>query len=224
MMKVLTIVFVSLVLSGAAIVSLLPKTHVANVPAPAVNDPRADVVRFRLDPAKSTFICHADRTGLAYFKGHSHRVGVKDFDGEATMSLDSVTAATLTMNIRAGSLEETDPFFTPQQKGIINGELNKIVLETAKYPDITFKSTGITGSMKNGAFDVQVSGNIMLHGVTRPITIPATVTVNGDTFRAQGHFSLNRKDFGVKATEAFHGFVKVKHVLKFEFDIIGERA
>jgi polyisoprenoid-binding protein YceI len=195
-----------------------------SVPIPATDSNSADILHFKLDPSKSTFICHADRTGLAYFKGHSHRVAVKDFDGEATMSLDSVQAATLTMNIRAASLEETDAVFTAQQKGIINGELNKIVLETAKYPDITFKSIGIAGSMKNGAFDVKVTGDITLHGIARRITIPATVTVDGDTFRAKGRFSLNRKHFGVKATEAFHGFVKVKHVLKFDFDIIGEKV
>ena len=222
-MKVVVISLISLVLSTAGIVTLLPSSASVHVP-PFADQPSADVVRFKLDPSKSTFICHADRTGIAYFKGHSHRVAVKDFDGEATMSLDSVAAATLTMNIRAASLEETDAFFTQQQKGIINGELNNIVLETAKYPDITFRSTGITGSLKNGAFDVKVTGDIMLHGVTRHITIPATVTVNGDTFRAKGHFRLNRKDFGVKATEAFHGFVKVKHVLKFEFDIIGQKV
>lgn len=223
-MKVLAISFISLVLSMAGIVSWLPGSAAPDVPAPMADKPSADVVRFKLDPSKSTFICHADRTGLAYFKGHSHRVAVKDFNGEATMSLDSVAAATLTMNIRAASLGETDPFFTQQQKGIIDGELNNIVLETAKYPEITFKSTGITGALKNGAFEVKVSGDIMLHGITRHITIPATVTVNGDTFHAKGHFSLNRKNFGVRATEAFHGFVKIKHVLRFEFDIIGEKA
>ena len=223
-MKVLIVILISLLLGGVGFVSWLPKSTATDAPAPAADETSTDIVRFKLDPSKSSFICHTDRTGLAYFKGHSHRVAVKDFDGEATMSLDSVAAATLTMNIRAGSLEETDAVFTPQQKGIINGELNNIVLETAKYPEITFKSTAITGSLKNGAFNVKVTGDVMLHGVTRRITIPATVTVNGDTFRAKGRFNLNRKDFGVKATEAFHGFVKVKHVLRFEFDIIGQKV
>src|SRR5689334_13844981 len=86
---------------------------VPSVPAPAEQtDPAPVVERFRLDPARSTFICHANRAGLAYFKGHSHRVAVKDFEGEASMSLDSVEPASLTMTIRAASLEETDPVFT----------------------------------------------------------------------------------------------------------------
>jgi len=59
--------------------------------------------------------------------------------------------------------------------------------------------------------------------VTRPVTIPATVTVDGDTMRAKGKFRLDRKKFGVNATAAFHGLVKVRHTLIFEFDIIGKK-
>ncbi|HYJ89727.1 MAG TPA: YceI family protein [Pyrinomonadaceae bacterium] len=224
-MKFLAAISVSLLLGSLGFVSLFQKAATVDVSATVSdNNTAADVIRFKLDPSKSTFICHANRAGIAYFKGRSHRVAVKDFDGEASMSLDSVSPASLTMTIRSASLEETDPIFTPQEKGTINGELNKIVLETAKYPEITFKSTDITGSLKNGAFDVKVTGDITLHGITRRVTIPATVTVNGDTFEAKGNFSLNRKRFGVNATEAFHGFVKVRHVLKFEFDIIGQRV
>lgn len=166
---------------------------------------------------------HADRAGAGWFKGKSHRIAVRDFSGEASLSLDAVNPASLTMDIKSASLVETGAVFTDQQKGIINREVNELVLETAKYPDITFKSTEITGKLKNGAFDVRVKGDMTLHGVTRTVTIPATVTVDGDTFHATGSFKINRKNFNVNATEAFHGFVKVRHTIKFVFDIVGEK-
>jgi polyisoprenoid-binding protein YceI len=190
----------------------------------AVNDAPAPEVRFRLDPAQSTFIAHANRAGIAWFKGHSHRLAIKDFDGEASLSLDAINPASLTLTARSASIEETDPFFNADQKKIINKEVNELVLETAKYPEITFHSTAVKGSMRNGAFDVKITGDLTLHGVTKQITIPATVTVNGDTLRAKGEFSINRKKWGVNATKAFHGFVKVRHTIKFEFDIIGRRV
>ena len=62
-----------------------------------------------------------------------------------------------------------------------------------------------------------------LHGVTRPIEIPASVTLEGDSLRARGEFKLDRSDFNVKATSAFHGMVRVKDGLKFTFDMIGQR-
>lgn len=186
-------------------------------------DGDAAIVRFRLDPSRSTFMVHADRSGLLYFKGHSHRIAVRDFSGEAALSLDAINPASLTINIRADSLEETRDIFTAQQKAIIKKELETIVLETEKYPAITYKSTSVKGSLKNGAFHVIIAGNLTLHGVTRHVEIPAVVTVEGDVFRAKGEFSLNRKRFKVNATNAFNGLVRVKHKLKFVFDIVGER-
>ena len=190
----------------------------------SVTEPRSDVIRYRIDASKSKFMVHADRTGLAWFKGKSHRIAVKDFDGEAALDLTALNPASLQMTVKAASLEETRDVFTPEQKGIINKELNEIVLETAKYPEITFKSTDVKGGLKNGAFDIKIGGDLTLHGVTKHIVIPATVTVQGDGLHATGRFKINRKDFNVKATEAFHGFVKVKHTLIFEFDIMAGRA
>ena len=181
------------------------------------------VARYRLDMSRSKFIVHANRAGLAWFKGHSHRIAVKDFEGAAELDLSVVNPASLEMTVRAASLEETDPVFTAEQKKIINKELNEIVLETAKYPEITFRSTDIKATVASGKFDVRIGGNLTLHGVTKHIEIPATVTISGDTMHAIGEFETDRKDFNVNATDAFHGFVRVKHHLKFEFDIVGTR-
>lgn len=203
---------------------VLNQISVADQPPPVVVSNSSDsAVRYRLDASKSKFMVYAQRTGLAYFKGKSHEIVVRDFDGEASLDLTALNPASLQMNIRAASLEETGAVFTQEQKGIINKELNEIVLETAKYPEITFKSTEVKGGLKNGAFDLKIGGNITLHGVTKHIVIPATVTIEGDTLRAKGEFKLSRKNFKVNATEAFHGFVRVKHTLKFTFDIIAER-
>jgi polyisoprenoid-binding protein YceI len=195
------------------------KTVVADVNA---SQP-TESVRYHLDASKSKFMVYANRTGLAYFKGKSHEIAARDFDGEASLDLTALNPASLQMTIRAASLEETRPIYTAKEKGIINKELNEIVLETAKYPEITFKSTDVKGGLKNGTFDLKIGGDITLHGVTKHIVIPATVTIEGDMLHAKGEFKLNRKAYNVNATEAFHGLVKVKHVLRFSFDIIAER-
>lgn len=167
---------------------------------------------------------HAARAGIAWFKGHSHEIAVRDFSGDVELLPDVLNPASLEMKIRADSLEETGSVFTTEQKEIINKELDEIVLEAAKYPEITFKSTEVKGSLKNGRFDLKIGGDITLHGVTRHIVIPATVSVEGDTLRAIGEFELNRKKFNVNATDAFHGFVRVKHTLKFTFDIVAQKV
>jgi polyisoprenoid-binding protein YceI len=118
---------------------------------------------------------------------------------------------------------ETSDEFTEQQKQIINRELREIVLEPEKYPEIIFRSTGVTGRVKNGEYELRVEGDLTLHGVTRRIKIPAKVSLTGNTMRAIGEFSISRNDFKVKATSAFHGLVRVRDKVKFEFEIIGEK-
>jgi polyisoprenoid-binding protein YceI len=190
----------------------------------AVNGAFTPAVRFQIDPSRSKFMVHASRGGLAWFKGHSHDIAVRDFTGTAELTLDALNPASLEMTVQAASLEETNAVFTPEQKGIINKELDEIVLESAKFPEITFKSTDVKGKLTGDKFAVEIGGNLTLHGVTKHIKIPATVSVEGDnTLRATGKFEIDRKDFNVNATNAFHGFVRIKHKLKFTFDIVGQR-
>jgi polyisoprenoid-binding protein YceI len=182
-----------------------------------------ELVRYQIDASQSKFMVKASRGGLAWFKGHDHLIAVRDFSGEAGLSLNAISPASLQMTIRADSLEETSDEFTPEQKKIINKELDEIVLESAKYPEITFKSTDVKGKFVGGAFKAEIGGEMTLHGVTRRVEIPAAVTISGEGFRAVGEFEINRKKFNVNATNAFHGFVRIKHELKFTFDITAHR-
>lgn len=180
--------------------------------------------RFRLDPSRSKFIAHALRGGLLWFKGHEHLVAASDFTGEAQFSPDKMSSASLQLAVTTDSMVETSDAFTEPQKQIINKELREIVLEPAKYPEIVFKSTEVTGKpLGNGQYVLRIGGNLTLHGVTRRIVIPAKITLTGNDLRAVGEFSIDRSDFNVKATSAFHGMVRVRNKVKFTFDIVGHR-
>ncbi len=125
--------------------------------------------------------------------------------------------------MRADSLAETRAVFTEPQKQIINRELHELVLETKQYPEISFRSTQVTVRPTPDGFSVRLMGDLTLHGVTRPVRIPAIVTLNGNDLRARGEFELQRSDFNVKATSAFHGTVRVRDKLKLTFDIVAHQ-
>jgi polyisoprenoid-binding protein YceI len=180
--------------------------------------------RFRLDAGQSKFIAHALRGGLLWFKGHEHLVAAREFSGEAQITPDKITPASLQLTVKTESMAETSDAFTEPQKQIINRELREIVLEPEKYPEIVFKSTEVTGKpLGNGQYDLKIGGNLTLHGVTRRIVIPAKVTLTGNDLRAVGEFSIDRSDFQVKATSAIHGMIRVRDKVKFTFDIVGHR-
>lgn len=194
-----------------------PEARPAPAPAAAAQGTPA---RFQIDAARSRFMVRAFAGGLLWFKGHDHFVQVKDFAGEAALA-----PPRLTLRVRADSLAETRDVFTEQQKQIINRELREIVLETDKYPEITFRSTDIRlDSLAGDRFEARVEGDLTLHGVTRRVVIPAEISVRGRELRARGEFTVKRGDFKVKAASAFHGTVRVRDKLKFTFDIVARET
>jgi polyisoprenoid-binding protein YceI len=212
-----------LILSPAAMVRGVAKAPESGVGRPA-NQTVRQTLRFRLDSSRSQFIAHALRGGLLWFKGHEHLVAAREFSGEAQLNAASLGASSLELTVKTDSMAETSDAFTEAQKQIINGELREIVLEPAKYPEIIFKSSRVTGKATGAdQYELKISGDLTLHGVTRPIVIPAKVTVSGNDLRAVGEFSIDRSDFNVKATSAFHGMVRVRKTVKFTFDIVGHR-
>jgi len=185
---------------------------------------RSTTNRYRLDASQSKFVAHAFAGGLLWFKGHDHLVAARDFSGEAQITIDSVNPASLQLVVKSDSMVETNSVFTEQQKQIINKELHDIVLEPAKFPEIVFSSTEVTGkSLGNGKYSLKIGGDLSLHGVTRRIVIPAEVVLTGNDLRASGEFSIDRSDYKVKATSAVHGLVRVRNKIKFTFDIVGRR-
>lgn len=192
--------------------------HGTAVKAPAT-------VTYTLDASQSKFMAHANAGGLLWFKGHNHHLAAREFSGQVEITPDTVTPASLRLVVKAASLHETGADFTEPQKEIINKELREIVLHPDKYPDITFQSTNVVvKASAAGRYEVKIDGDLTLHGVTKRITIPAVVTMSGNNLRAVGEFSIDRDDYQVKATSAFHGLVRVKNKIKFDFDIVGRRS
>jgi polyisoprenoid-binding protein YceI len=197
----------------------------ANGVAAAASTRQEALAVYRLDASRSKFIVRAMAGGLFWFKGHDHFVAAREFTGEARLTPGSVNPASLVLTVRADSLAETRDVFTEQQKKIINGELHDIVIEPEKYPEITFKSTDVSAELpRGGVFKVKLGGDLTLHGVTRRVTIPTEVTLNGRELRARGEFHINRSDFNVKATSAFHGTVRIRNKLKVMFDIVATQT
>ena len=182
-------------------------------------------VTYILDASQSKFMAHANAGGLLWFKGKDHHLAAREFTGQVEITPDTITPASLRLVVKAASLHETGAEFTDPQKEIINKELREIVLHPDQYPDITFQSTQVVAkNVSAGRSEVKIDGDLTLHGVTRRITIPAVVTLQGNTLRAVGEFSVDRDDFKVKATSAVHGLVRVRNKVKFEFDIVGRRT
>jgi len=73
--------------------------------------------------------------------------------------------------------------------------------DAAKFPDVTFKSTQVT---KTGAETLDITGDLTVHGVTKPVTLHARVNkigenkmISSSTAGFDADTTLKRSDFGV---------------------------
>lgn len=61
-----------------------------------------------------------------------------------------------------------------------------------------------------------------MHGVTKRITVPVTVTITPQQLRAMGSYTLKQTDFGIKPYSAGLGAVKVKNEVTVNFSIVAK--
>ena len=84
--------------------------------------------------------------------------------------------------------------------------------DVAKFPEASFVSTAIKAGGENSASHT-VTGNLTMHGVTKAITFPATISVTPDAATVESSFSINRKDFGINYAGASDNLIRDNVVL-----------
>jgi polyisoprenoid-binding protein YceI len=178
------------------------------------------VRHYSIDAGQSDFMVHASVGGLLSSFGHNHNIAIKDISGKTQFTDGTVTPASLRMKIRADSLTLTDKV-SDNDRETIEESMRDHVLETGKYPEITFNSTTIE-VIKNS--DTQFQGNIWgdltLHGVTHNVFIKGQLTFDQKSVRARGEFNLKMSDYGIKPPSVAGGTITVKDTLKFNFNIL----
>jgi polyisoprenoid-binding protein YceI len=179
-----------------------------------------DVARYKIDAAQSRFIVRAFAGGFLSAFAHDHTIAIRDISGEAGFTYGSVEPASLRMTIKADSLAVTDKI-SESDRQKIQGTMRDEVLEVSKYPEINFKSSSINATkIGEGQYQARISGDLTLHGVTRPLTMNAQLEFGDKTLRAKGAFALKQSSFDIKPVSVAGGTIKVKDELKFTFDIV----
>lgn len=76
-----------------------------------------------------------------------------------------------------------------------------------QYPEITFVSSAMT-KLESG--DYQIDGTLTMKGVSEKVSIPASLTDNGDKIVFKGSFKVDRLIYGVgKKSDVVPGIMKI---------------
>ncbi len=136
---------------------------------------------------------HAFITFKASHLGYSYNVGrFNDFDGKFSHDPDNPEDSKISVVINAASI---DTNHAERDKHLRSADF----LDVAKYPTITFTSTGYQA----GADGDTLKGNLSMHGVTKEVSIATRQIGEGKDpwggYRSgfEGYITIKASDFGM---------------------------
>ena len=159
--------------------------------SPAQHDPaRVEAGTYGVDPSHTQVVFSVSHMGFSNFTGT-----FSGASGDLTLDPKTAGASALKVSVPVASVMTTS--------GKLNDELKSAQwLDAGQYPDMTFVSTKVTPTGKGRA---KVTGDLTIHGVTRPTTLDVSFVGAGANplnkkytvgFDAKG--DITRSDFGVK--------------------------
>lgn len=96
-----------------------------------------------------------------------------------------------------------------------DSRMHKNILESAKYPEITFRPERVEGSVAmRGLSQVQVHGRFAIHGEEHAITIPVAVELAPDQATVNLKFPVPYVKWGMKNPSTF--LLRVKDTVEIE--------
>jgi polyisoprenoid-binding protein YceI len=148
--------------------------------------------------AEDTLIIDQGHSAVVFnwnHRGFSNPVArFEKIEGRIVLDAGDMTKSSVSVRIPLAGLRTAIEILDRQLKG-------EEFFEAVKYPDITFKSTGIAkGPMET----LKISGTLSVHGVSRPIVLDAKINrIESGSKQEPGRAGfeadamLQRSDFGV---------------------------
>jgi polyisoprenoid-binding protein YceI len=164
-----------------------------------------------IDVQRSTITVQVGKSGFLSVAGHDHTVDAPISTG----TLDDSEKSRIEFRVQAAKLQvQPDSGDDRKNQAEIQSTMQEKVLESAKYPDIVFRSTSVE---KAGDAAWNVKGDLTLHGATRPVAV--SVQKEGDVYA--GTAVIKQTDFGIQPISV-GGVVKVKNELRIAFRIVAK--
>lgn len=211
---------------------------VTSAAAPAA-DPaaRSTSAVYAVSERQSSVRVHVGKSGAFSFAGHRHEIGAP-VTGTITADPADVGSSSVELVFSAAGfrvLPEHEPAGdAPKVEEVMHGPR---VLDVARFADVRFRSrrvvegvardaaAGAAGDAAGGArrYELQVTGDVTIHGTTREVVVPMVVVLEGDTLRANGRSTIRHDQFGLTPVTAGGGTVRVSNEIEIDFAIVASR-
>jgi hypothetical protein len=88
------------------------------------------------------------------------------------------------------------------EKALMQEHFNENYVESHQYPKAVLKckitKPSVVNLQKNGVYNITVSGNLTLHGVTKSISASGTIEVKDSKIHLKSKFNIKPKDYNIK--------------------------
>ena len=107
------------------------------------------------------------------------------------------------------------------RRALMQEHFNENYMESDKYPKSTFK--GKIGDIskvdfeKSGTYNVNVSGELNMHGVSKAVSAPGTITVSADSVHAKSTFKIALKDYNITVPSVVRD--KISETVQIHVDV-----
>jgi polyisoprenoid-binding protein YceI len=101
-----------------------------------------------------------------------------------------------------------------------DNKMHKEVLESARYPEITFRPDRAEGPLApSGRSSLKVHGMFAIHGAEHELTVPVDLTLNGGSWSATARFEVPYVQWGMKDPSSM--FLHVNKTVQVEVKAAG---
>ena len=186
---------------------------------------------FTLNPAQSAVRIYAFRSGKAAKFGHNHVLSAPDFQGFFHLAPDGSAASRFDLAFRLDQLAFDDPqhraalgpafasaISADDTASTRNNMLGDNNFQAARFPWVRIHSVQISGDAPKYAARIAVE----LHGQTREMLVPLTVSGLPEKLVVEGALVLQQSNFGVKPLSVLGGLLSVQDAVIVEFTLSGE--
>jgi polyisoprenoid-binding protein YceI len=191
---------------------------------PKTTAPAAKV--YLIDKNESELIVRLYKKGIFSGFAHDHIVIAREFSGSVEFDEVDPTQFKISVEVPTNSIASDLPEIRRKyelevlsQKNWI--EINNTMrsrkqLDIEKYPMVSFSSHSLK-RIEGDQFEI--TGEFSLHGVTKLIAVPVTISVENRILKLQGGFSFLQSDYNIKPFSGALGTVRNKDEVLLKFDI-----
>jgi hypothetical protein len=175
---------------------------------------------YRVEPGDSLVVVRVYRGGRLAKLGHDHVVSSREPRGfiDADKGRADLYVAVEGLAVDDPAQRAAAGFESaPSESDIAGTRSNMLekVLEAERFPFVVLRVRALEQDT--------VQAELSLHGVTRPLRIPAKIERGAERFEVSGSFAINQTDFGIAPFSVFGGALAVQDRVDLSFAIHAAR-